>query len=180
MFCLFAISSSNLTLKILMPQCNVLLTRAIRPMELLSPEHYHFILNYSISGNTEDPYPGSKYRNSKWYIILTPILFCLDHESWWFQMVCLPISFRVASLALGQHFPSASEATLNDMGKVNQYQITKKKKKKHKICVYFLVQTLFNTCQELNLSLKYQDQLEQIECMCSEIPSYKFKKIAKN
>ena len=36
----------------------------------------------------------------------------------------VPIFFKVASLALGQSYdcPSASEATLKDMGKINWYQ----------------------------------------------------------
>ena len=38
-------------------------------------------------------------------------------------MIYLPISFRVASLALGQSYdcPSASEATLKDMGTIDHY-----------------------------------------------------------
>ena len=37
---------------------------------------------------------------------------------------CLPISFKVASLALGQSYdcPSAREVTLKDMGKIDQKQ----------------------------------------------------------
>ena len=45
----------------------------------------------------------------------------------------LPIFSRGASLALGQSYdcPSASEATLKDMGKIDQYQTMTK----HKPCV---------------------------------------------
>ena len=51
-----------------------------------------------------------------WYII----------SSMWIYMMCLPISFRVASLASGQSYdcPSASGVTLKDMGKIRHYWTT--------------------------------------------------------
>ena len=49
-----------------------------------------------------------------WYQLILPIFFFV-----WLYGLILPIFFRVASLALGQSYdcPSASEATLKDMGK---------------------------------------------------------------
>ena len=53
---------------------------------------------------------------------------------WWINLIYLPISFRVASLALGQSY-SASAATLKGMGKVDQYQITMKCNNTWSLCI---------------------------------------------
>ena len=52
-------------------------------------------------------------------------------------MVYLPVSFRVTSMALGQSYdcPSASEVTLSDMDKINQYQPTTT----CELCAHFMV-----------------------------------------
>ena len=44
----------------------------------------------------------------------------------WIHVIYLPISFRIASLALGQSHdcPSASEAILKDQGEINHFQTT--------------------------------------------------------
>ena len=70
-------------------------------------------------------------------VLLCFVLLWLYHGSWWIYMVYLPISFRVASLALGQSYdcPSASEATLIDMDKTNQYQTTAKHNKTWTLCI---------------------------------------------
>ena len=54
--------------------------------------------------------------------------FCYIMSLWRIQMIYLPLSFRVASLALGQSLdcPSASEVTLKNMGTINWYQTTTK------------------------------------------------------
>ena len=68
--------------------------------------------------------------NSRLCIYFCLTLFCCGYSiSYkWIQVVCLPQSFRVASLALGQSYdcPSANEATLKDMGKIYKYQTTTK------------------------------------------------------
>ena len=48
-------------------------------------------------------------------------------------MMYLPMSLRVTSLALGQSYdcPSASGATLKDMGKINHYQAQTKQSVNH-------------------------------------------------
>ena len=55
-------------------------------------------------------------------------LFCCGYfiSNHWNHVIKLPISFRVASMALGQSYdcPSASEVTLKDMGKIDQHQNT--------------------------------------------------------
>ena len=54
----------------------------------------------------------------------------------WIHVIYIPISFRVASLALGQSYdcPSASEATQKDMGKsINTIYTTN-----HELCALFL------------------------------------------
>ena len=60
--------------------------------------------------------------------------------SLWF----IAISFRVASLALGQSYdcPSASEATLKDMGKIRQYH-TAIKRNKVQNCVHIIWRILY-------------------------------------
>ena len=52
--------------------------------------------------------------------------------SWWIHVDYLPTSFRVGSLALGQSYdcPSASEATLKDMGIIGMYETTAKQNTK--------------------------------------------------
>ena len=51
-------------------------------------------------------------------------LFCCGNSHGLMSYFCSPISFRVASLALGQSYdcPSASEVILKDMGKIIQQQ----------------------------------------------------------
>ena len=56
-------------------------------------------------------------------------LFCCGYviSPWWIHVTHLPISFRVASLELGQSCdcPTASEATLKDMVEIDHYQTRK-------------------------------------------------------
>ena len=54
--------------------------------------------------------------------------------------------FRVASLALGQSFdcPSASEATLKDMGKINQYQTTTERNKTQIVSIFLWIYCSLN------------------------------------
>ena len=69
-------------------------------------------------------------KQSRGWLFETPSRPLLRHcnDYWWVDVICLPIFLRVASLALGQSCdcPSASEATLKDMGKIHRYQTTTK------------------------------------------------------
>ena len=72
-----------------------------------------------------------------------------------YNTLCLPIFLRIASLSLGllcEH-PSASEATLEDMGKIKQ-------KTKCKLCAYSVRQTI-RVCLKLNYTslMNYQVSL---------------------
>ena len=68
-------------------------------------------------------------------------LFCygLIMRSWWIYNICLPIAFRVTSLALGQSYdcPSASEVTLMDLEKSTNTK-PQQNRNKHKPCAYSL------------------------------------------
>ena len=57
--------------------------------------------------------------------------YCVWFVVKWLHMSKLSIFFRVTSLSLGQSHdcPSASEATLKNMGKINKYHITARDKK---------------------------------------------------
>ena len=52
------------------------------------------------------------------YYLLLSVLLGYIFPFWYIDVIYLPISFRVASLSLGQSYdcPSASEVTLKDMG----------------------------------------------------------------
>ena len=69
------------------------------------------------------------------YIKYAQYLLCIDllwlHHQFLHTCDLSTASFRVASLVLGQSYdcPSASEATLKDMGKINWYQTTSKHNK---------------------------------------------------
>ena len=54
------------------------------------------------------------------------------------HVISLPISFRIASLALGQSYdcPSANEVTLEDMGKIDQNHTTTKHSKTWSMCIF--------------------------------------------
>ena len=69
-------------------------------------------------------------------------LFCGEHimSSWRIYMIHSPISFRVASLVLGQSYdcPISSEVTLWDMEKSDWYQSTTISKQ-YTDCVYTLL-----------------------------------------
>ena len=73
----------------------------------------------------------------------TLLYFVYHHHpqflSYWIQRLPLPISFRVASLALGQSYdcPSAREATLKDMDIIDQHPITAEHHKAHILHTYF-------------------------------------------
>ena len=74
-------------------------------------------------------------------------------------MICimyLPISLRVASLALGQSYDchSASEVTLKDMGEIDHYQTKTKHNKVYKLCVY-LVWTISPITNNLKSAFHY-------------------------
>ena len=64
-------------------------------------------------------------------------LFWLYYISLGSHVICLPISFMVASLALGQSYdcPSASEETMKDMGKIDQNQATTKHNRAQIMCL---------------------------------------------
>ena len=68
-------------------------------------------------------------------------------EPLWKHMIYLLVSFRVASQALGlsHDCPSAGDTTLNDMGKIDQYQTTTKHNKAQYVsiflCLYCTVHT---------------------------------------
>ena len=68
-------------------------------------------------------------------------------NSYWFHMIHLPISFRVASVALRQSYdcPSATDSTLKDMDKSANIK-TKQNTNKHQICVQSGEYYLFEYC----------------------------------
>ena len=67
-------------------------------------------------------YIPSNMHNSK--TVLCFVLLWSYHHFLWINVVYLPISSRVTSLALGQSYdcPSATDVTLKDMVEVNQHQ----------------------------------------------------------
>ena len=70
------------------------------------------------------------------------MVFVINH--YWINMMYLPISFRVASLALGQSYdcPSASEATLKDMDEID-HQVPQQNTRDLEPCANVLWWTLF-------------------------------------
>ena len=85
----------------------------------------------------------------KYVQIHTLLLFVVD--MYW---LILPISFKVASLALVESydFPSGSEATLEYMGKITDYMPTTKHNKMW-TCAYFLGNAVFMLWLWLVISL---------------------------
>ena len=93
-----------------------------------------FILTFSWISTFPDPYQnfltfsdfdffltcGNPVNTVRYFVMFCHGYMIIYHHS---QLIYLSISFRVASLALGQSYdcPSASEATLRDMGKTDQY-----------------------------------------------------------
>ena len=83
----------------------------------------------------------SRFAHSQWETSLqSNVVFhwlCANPDSTLIHRIPLPISFRVASLALGQSYdcPSACEATLKDMGKIGMCQTTTKHYKAWTTCM---------------------------------------------
>ena len=94
--------------------------------------------------------------NQPWYTVypmkypLLLVLLCfvmVSLLSLWIYAIDLPIFFRVTSLALGQSpdCPSASEVTLNNMGKIVQYQTTIMHQSKLELDAQLSIQS-YNDC----------------------------------
>ena len=86
--------------------------------------------------------PNSGYYLKKNSWRLYPMNYAYGFSIWLCFFVdsqmCLPISFSVTSLALGQSYdcPSASEVTLKDMGQASQYLSTTKHNKAWTLSIF--------------------------------------------
>ena len=77
-------------------------------------------------------------------------------------MIYLPISFGVTSLALGQSddCPSASEATLENMGKFDSYLTTTKHTKARTVCIIHGTSCIFWNRESQHFHIKSQRRIK--------------------
>ena len=71
------------------------------------------------------------------FLVLFVVLLWLYYQFLVIQVIDIPMLFRVNSLALGQSYdcPSASETTLNNVGKIEHHQITTKHSRLQIVCI---------------------------------------------
>ena len=73
----------------------------------------------------------------KYAVLLCFVSFCWYYSYWGIHVIYLPIFFKIISLALGKSYdcPSASEATLKEMGRISQCLTTTKYNKAQKLYI---------------------------------------------